>query len=176
MYKKIINKKNKGDALLEALIATALFGVLSYGVGFSLSKNSSAQREANIQNLAVKQIREDLNTFPDNSNTDKYNSGVMRGCSDNVDELKSTLMQNFEILKDNTKITQSSTTSNSDSVKLTGVNKKCLVKEYTVSIKDSTGVVISKVVKLPTVAYNIDDDLIKNSGDVGQVDNSTTQQ
>ncbi|MES2532154.1 MAG: hypothetical protein V4636_14045 [Pseudomonadota bacterium] len=50
----------RGDAMLEALIAMVLLGVIGLGLSYAAARALNAQRYLNTQNLAVMQMRQTL--------------------------------------------------------------------------------------------------------------------
>jgi Tfp pilus assembly protein PilV len=55
-------RRQRGEMLLEALIAALLLGVLGLGMTYAAARSASSQRIANAQNLAVGALRALLQT------------------------------------------------------------------------------------------------------------------
>lgn len=52
--------RQRGDALLEALIGIVLMAVVGLGLAYSTARAANSQRYLNTQNLAIAQLREKL--------------------------------------------------------------------------------------------------------------------
>lgn len=52
--------RQRGDALLEALIGIVLMAVVGLGLAYSTARAANSQRYLNTQNLAIAEIREKL--------------------------------------------------------------------------------------------------------------------
>lgn len=53
-------RRQRGDALLEALIGIVLMAVVGLGLAYSTARAANSQRYLNTQNLAIAEIREKL--------------------------------------------------------------------------------------------------------------------
>ena len=53
-------RSQRGDALMEALVAVILLGIVSLGMIYALSRVTVAQKYQNVQSLAVQAIRASL--------------------------------------------------------------------------------------------------------------------
>ncbi len=67
-------RREKGDALIEALIGTLLTAILCVGVNTALAKTLHAQRYSNAKRLAVLQMRQEI-----------QNGGITDICSGGAD-------------------------------------------------------------------------------------------
>lgn len=53
----VLSRKQRGDFLLEALIGMVLMAVVSMGVVYATSKASVSQRDMQVQEIAIAQLR-----------------------------------------------------------------------------------------------------------------------
>lgn len=99
------SRKQRGDAMIEALIAVVLLGVVGLGLTFALGRTIAAQKFHKAQSLTVQGIRADVQS-----------GGVASGCpaTGNASQSKTLVL--------------------SPTVSVTGVTKECTVTPVTVSI------------------------------------------
>jgi Tfp pilus assembly protein PilV len=64
-----IDRRQRGDALLEGLIAILLMAIIGLGMTYVLARAANSQKNLNVQNLTVGQIQATL-----------QNAGVAAGC------------------------------------------------------------------------------------------------
>ncbi|MCV2366031.1 type II secretion system GspH family protein [Paucibacter sp. DJ1R-11] len=95
----------RGDALVEALIAMILLGVIGLGLVYALSRAMVAQKYQKGQSLAIQGIRADL-----------QNAGVANGCPAAG---ASTVSSNLSL---------------GSNLQVTGVQKTCTITAVTVTL------------------------------------------
>ncbi|MDT8998158.1 type II secretion system protein [Paucibacter sp. APW11] len=109
--KRNSTKRQRGDALLESLVAVALLGIIGLGLCYALGRAMVAQKYQKAQSLTVQAVRSTLQS-----------QGVASACP--------TSGSNSS--------TQSISLSLSDSISLSNVQKSCTIAAVTVSVNGVT--------------------------------------
>jgi type II secretory pathway pseudopilin PulG len=121
-------RAQRGDALLEALVAMVLLGVVSLGMVYALSRVTVAQKYQKAQSLAVQAIRATLQS-----------SGIANGCpSSGANSSSATLVLSSSVSLSEVQI---SCTVTAVSVSVNGVSKTATVPvvQYAVSAQTLLG-------------------------------------